>query len=383
MSPGVEPDDGRFPLVRKGYDRAAVDHFVRATQAQIAQLLQQYDSLMGNNYELRQALDQAIARATQADFSGLGGRVQELLHIAEEQATDITQQAVQEADRLSAQVHAEMNELRQTAAAELAQMRDAQLAELESLRQQGEQDALQLREHAMTEAEQLLASARLQAEAVRAEAQTGATGMRNAATFESQQLLAAAERDSAAVRQRIADQRERVLAELKHAQDAANQDMQAMLSKATELQRAAGDRLTEETEHTAQVRRDMLANAERIKVDASTDAEQIIDRARHQAAAIEDRARQELALRRRQMRDEQDLLNRRKRAMLNQLSSLSALAVETAENLPDVPEVPDAEFSAIVGFGTEHGGNAAEIESDPTIGRAAESEVAAEEDAAE
>ena len=81
-----------------------VDHFVRATQAQIAQLLQQYDALIANNHELRQALDEANARATQADFSGLGGRVQELLQIAEEQATDITRRAVQEADRLSAQV---------------------------------------------------------------------------------------------------------------------------------------------------------------------------------------------------------------------------------------------------------------------------------------
>jgi hypothetical protein len=69
--------------------------------------------------------------------------------------------------------------------------------------------------------------------------------------------------------------------------------------------------------------------------------------------------------------------------MLNQLTSLSALAVETAENLPDVPEVPDAEFSAIVGFGTGHGGSEAEMESDPTIGSAAEADVVAEEDAAE
>jgi hypothetical protein len=58
--------------------------------------------------------------------------------------------------------------------------------------------------------------------------------------------------------------------------------------------------------------------------------------------------------------------------MLNQLTSLSALAVETAENLPDVPEVPDAEFSAIVGFGREQSGNDAEMESDPTIGNAAD-----------
>jgi hypothetical protein len=386
MSPRVDShtDDGRFPLVRKGYERAAVDHFVSATQAQIAQLLQQYDALLGNNYELRQALDDANARATQADFSGLGGRVQELLHIAEEQATDITQQAVQEADRLSAQVHAELNELRQNAAAELAQLRDAQLADLEALRQRGEQDALQLREHALIEAEQLLASARLEADAVRTEAESAATGMRQAATFESQGLLATAERDSAAVRQEVADQRERVLAELKQAQDSANQTMQAMLTEAIGLQRAAGERVTEETEHAARVRSEMFAVAERIKVDAGSDAEQIIDRARHQAAAIDDRARQELALRRRQMRDEQDLLNRRKHAMLNQLSSLSALAVETAENLPDVPDVPDAEFSAMLGFGRAHGDNEAKIESDPTIGNAAaDAQMAGKPDAAD
>ena len=96
----------------------------------------------------------------------------------------------------------------------------------------------------MSEAERLLASARLQAEAVRTEAESASTGMRKAATFESQELLAAAERDSAALRQAAADQRGRVLAELKQAQASANQAMQAMLSEATDLLRAAGERLT-------------------------------------------------------------------------------------------------------------------------------------------
>jgi hypothetical protein len=71
------------------------------------------------------------------------------------------------------------------------------------------------------------------------------------------------------------------------------------------------------------------------------------------------------------MRDEQDLLNRRKHAMLNQLTSLSALAVETAENLPDVPEMSDSEFADVVGFrADDQGSSDAEIESDPTIGSA-------------
>jgi cell division septum initiation protein DivIVA len=364
--------DGRFPMTRRGYDREAVDHFVRSTHAQLAHLLQQYDSLLANNHELRQALDEANARATHADFSSLGGRVQELLRIAEEQATDITQQAVHEADRLSAQVHAELNELRQGAAAEMAQLRDAQLAELDSMRQHGEQDAAELRARATAEAEQLLDSARLQAEAVRAEAEAATSGLRKAATFEAQELLAAAERDSAALRQQVADQRQRVLAELRQAQESANQAIQASLAEATDLQRAAGEHLTQETEHAASVRTETLAEAERIKVDASADAEQIIDRARHQAAAIDNRARQELALRRRQMRDEQDLLNRRKHAMLNQLTSLSALAVQTAENLPDVPAVAESEFADLAGFHSGGGAQDAEMESDPTIGNPAD-----------
>jgi hypothetical protein len=160
------------------------------------------------------------------------------------------------------------------------------------------------------------------------------------------------------------------MAELKQAQESANQAIQAMLAEATELQRTAGEHLTSETEEAAQLRNEALAEAERIKVGASGDADGIIDRARHQAAMIDGRARQELALRRRQMRDEQELLMRRKHAMLNQLASVSALAVETAENMPDLPEVPETAFA---GFppNSESGSGAAEIESDPTVGNAA------------
>jgi hypothetical protein len=360
-------EDGNFPLSRRGYDREAVDHFVRATHAQIAQLLQQYDSLTAYNHELRQALDDAHARANRADFSGLGGRVQEILRIAEEQAVDITQSAIQEADRLSAQRQAEIDELRQSAYAELAEMRDAQRAELDALRDQLERDAVQLTARVTAEAEQLLISARLQAEAVRTEAEEAATGMRKAASFEAGERLAAAERDTAALRQEVADQREHVMAELKQAQESANQAIQEMLAKATELRRSAGEHLTSETEEAAKLRNEALAEAERIKVGASGDAEKIIDRARHQAAIIDDRARQELALRRRQMRDEQELLTRRKHAMLNQLASVSALAVETAENMPDVPEEYDTAFSEHEA-NSAHGSPPAELESDPTIG---------------
>ena len=70
------------------------------------------------------------------------------------------------------------------------------------------------------------------------------------------------------------------------------------------------------------------------------------------------------------MRDEQELLTRRKHAMLNQLASVSALAVETAENLPDVPEEYDTAFSE-VDADAQSRQSAAEVESDPTVGNSA------------
>ena len=53
------------------------------------------------------------------------------------------------------------------------------------------------------------------------------------------------------------------------------------------------------------------------------------------------------------MRHEQDLLNRRKQAMLSQLTSLSALAAETAEKLPEVPDLDLRELPDFPGRPTE------------------------------
>ena len=76
-----------------------------------------------------------------------------------------------------------------------------------------------------------------------------------------------------------------------------------------------------------------------MKLEATVEAEQIVKRAQQQSATIDERARQEFAWRRRQMRHEQDLLTRRKQAMLSQLTSLSALAAETTEKLPELPDL--------------------------------------------
>ncbi len=164
------------------------------------------------------------------------------------------------------------------------------------------------------------------------------------ATLEAEPSAAAAEKDAGRIRQQAAEKRSRTLAELEKAQKEAQRAAADLLASATEQQRAASEHLTEETERAARVRRTPSPRPSACKLEATAEAESIVTRAQQQAATIDERARQEFAWRRRQMRREQDLLTRRKQAMLSQLTSLSAMAVETAENLPDVPELDLSEL---------------------------------------
>ena len=118
-----ESTSGRFPLVRKGYEREAVDRFAHATEDRIAALQQRCETLISENAQLDSALGDARSKAAQVDFSALGGRAQEILRIAEEQARDVTRHAAQEAEQLIAQAQAEVDQLTERTSAELGEVR--------------------------------------------------------------------------------------------------------------------------------------------------------------------------------------------------------------------------------------------------------------------
>ena len=334
-----ETSSGRFPLVRKGYERETVDRFTQTTEQRISALQQRCETLISENAQLDRELEDARSKAAEVDFSALGGRAQEILRVAEEQARDVTRQAARDAEQVIAQAQAEVDQLTERTTAELGEVRRSHLSELEALRAQGEHDAAELARRARVESEQLLTSARLQAASMRAEADATARGIGQAALLEAQSRTATAENRAAGILREAAEQRDRLLGELHQTQDAANATIEAMLTEATALQRAMGEHLAAETDQAAAMRTQSLAEAEQVKVEATDEAEQIISRAQQRAALIDERARQEFAWRRRQMRHEQDLLDRRKVAMLSQLTSLSVLAAESAENFPDVPEL--------------------------------------------
>ena len=327
-----------FPLNRRGYDREAVDGFVRSVLSRLDELDTQVQRLINENGQLRHELTDAQDRA-HPDFNNLGGRAQEILRVAEEQAGDITAQAQRDADRLLEQTDTETQQQRERTQNELAAIRDRQLTELDALRRQAEGHAAAIYQHARVESEQLLASARVEAQALLVENERLGSARLETARVEAQQLLAAAERDAATVREQSAVERDRALSDLKAVQDDAQAQIEAMLSESGRLQTQAAAHLTEQTEVAAGLRNDALAEAERVKRQSLEEADATVARAQEQAATIDERARQEFAWRRRQMRREQELLDRRKQAMLSQLTSLSALAAETAQSLPEVPQL--------------------------------------------
>ena len=333
-----------FPVNRRGYDRDAVDGFVRSIQSRLSDLESQTQRLIAENGQLRHDLTSA-QEAAHPDFNNLGGRAQEILRVAEEQAGDLTAQAQREADRLLEQTDTETRQQRERSDNEIAAIRDRQLGELDALRRQADADAQAVYEHARFESEQLLAGARVEAEALLVENERLSAARLENARIEAQQLIGAAERDAATLREQTAAERDRALSDLRQASDEAQARIEALLSESSQLQTKAVTHLAEQTEVAARLRTDALYEAERVKRTAMEEADAIVARAQAQAETIDERARQEFAWRRRQMRREQDLLDRRKQAMLSQLTSLSALAAETAQSLPEVPslELSDVE----------------------------------------
>jgi cell division septum initiation protein DivIVA len=375
-----DPGTGYFGSARKGYDRTAVDRFVEDAQTQIAGLRREVDSLAAQNRTM------AAQRAMTPDYSSLGGRAQEILRVAEEQAKETTHRASTAADDLVAGAERDADKMRDTTVHELAGLRSHRLAELDELRRRAEDDTSLALERAHASAQQLLAAARLEADAVRTEAQATASDLVQTAVYEAEQQRAAGQREAAAVAADVAAHRERTYAELQRAQEEAAAHVEAMLAEATRQQTTTAAHLAAETEQAVALRAQAVADAEEVRRAAHHDAEEAIARAQQQAATIDERARQEYAWRRRQMRQEQALLDQRRSAILGQLASLSALAAETAGNLPEVPEILFSEFESLSsgsGSGSTHQGSPAPVQPAPEprpVDEPARSEAAREDE---
>lgn len=340
---------GNFPSAIRGYDRTAVDDYVRTLEATVVNTRRQARDLEDQIAALSDQLSEASTRpaADNVDYTNLGGRATDILRLAEEQAREMVDRAGVDADRIREVARREADGIRQAAAREGSTIKNTGKSEIEQLRARGRDEAKAQVDKASAEAANIVAAARREADAHRRQAEQEAQTVRQKAYLDTEAQRRQVEREVAETRQQIASEREAAINQLKSTHEEHVAKTAALLAEATEHNKEATARLQKDIAEAERIRSAALAEAERIRVEAVTNAEERIAAAKKQAAAINERTQQEFSWRKQQLKRETDLLSQRKQAVLNQLASLSALAEQTAQTFPDLEELE--------GFEAEHG----------------------------
>src|ERR1700760_3113301 len=125
-----------FATVMRGYDRHQVDEHIRQIEAEVRQHRQ-------------------IQEQERPTYSGLGARIEQLLRLAEEQATELVQAARSEANEIKAAAKVDAAELRAGAENEGAELRANAKRETDDLRGAAEREADSIRTTARREADEL------------------------------------------------------------------------------------------------------------------------------------------------------------------------------------------------------------------------------------
>ncbi len=319
---------GSFPHSMLGYERAAVDAYVRDVERMLA----------STKRKLRSAQRQAQARSEETDYGKLGAHTGDLLRTAETQAAELIRQAQLEAHGIKSGAQAEANRVAIDAKQGAATARESGVGELRKLR-----DDLS----SQTAAE--LAAARDQALALRqaadqhrdmllADAERAAAAIKEGARVEADRLRQAVEREAAELRAAIAKEREEALAALSARNEEVQRTMGALVATSRQQSEDFGAKLAADSATLDERRQLAMREADQIKLTANEEASALIEKAKAEAESILDQAEQKASAKVEQLRRETTLLQHRKQAILAQLSGLSSLANRSAEEFPDAED---------------------------------------------
>ena len=155
-----------FPIALRGYDRAAVDRYVKQVNRVIAEL----EISSSPEAAVRHALDE-VSEETRGLLERAHETAEEITARSRARADDRLQQAEREAEEVRETAAREAEELRATAAREAEDLRAAVKRETDELREMTAREAHELREAAAREAHQLRTAAQREAEDTRAAAE--------------------------------------------------------------------------------------------------------------------------------------------------------------------------------------------------------------------
>src|SRR5919197_943363 len=167
----------KFPVVLRGYDRAAVDRYLRRINRLVAELeissspesavrhaLAQVSEEAGEVLRhARQTGEEVIARCRAEADDRLGEAEREAKHTleaAQQEAKETREAAQREARELREMTADEATALRETAERESAELRETTIRQMAELREAGEREAQQLRGAARREADEIRSNAR-------------------------------------------------------------------------------------------------------------------------------------------------------------------------------------------------------------------------------
>lgn len=120
---------GNFPHSMLGYDRQAVDGYVREMEQKVTELRVQLR-------ELRREMEFVRAETGTSDFTRLGAHAKNLLQAAEAQSAELVRLGEQEAERIKSEGRRSAAALRESAQKEADDVRLSGLAGLRKLRQE-------------------------------------------------------------------------------------------------------------------------------------------------------------------------------------------------------------------------------------------------------
>ena len=84
---------GNFPSALRGYDRNAVDDYVRSLEGALVGVRRRTAELEQQLGTMSDQLEEARQAASEVDYTNLGGRASDILRLAEEQARETLDRA--------------------------------------------------------------------------------------------------------------------------------------------------------------------------------------------------------------------------------------------------------------------------------------------------
>ena len=283
---------GSFPHGMWGYERQAVDGYVRDLEKQISTLRQL-------TKHLRREMATLQSRTPDTDFSRLGSYATSMLRAAEGQAAELISRAGLEAERIKEEARRVAADMRAGAQTEADDVRMAALGNMRRVREQLDRDVEKALNDVRTESASIVDAARRQAENLTKQAKTTADMTIQQAEANARELTDGAKRQSDDTLKQATTEAERIRIGAAEGEQQAHQNGEQILADARRKAeallseaRAQADELARQAAIDAdKVRNEAQETANKTRADASTEAEQT----RAAAAAEAERVRAEIA----------------------------------------------------------------------------------------